>query len=71
MGRHDGVERTSGEAGFAGEGDLQLQEPTECPNHQGNPDEIQNNDQDGAEDEPADGDEQAFKGVAHAVQKAL
>lgn len=64
MGRHDGVVRTTGEAGLDGEGDLQLQEPAECPNHEGDPDEIQNDDQDDAKDEPDDGDQQAFKGVA-------
>lgn len=71
VGRHDGVERTTGEAGLTGERDLQLQEPAECPYHQGNPNEIERDDQDDAKDEPDDGYEQAFKGVAQTGQKAL
>lgn len=66
-----GVERTTGEAGLVREGDLQLQEPAECPNHEGNPDEIQNDNQDDAEDESDYGDQQAIKGVAQVGQKAL
>lgn len=71
MGRRDGEARTTCEAGLDGEGDLQLQEPAECPNHEGDPDEIQNDDQDDAEDEPDYGYQQAFKGVAQIGQKAL